>query len=113
VKRAGLERRSPKDLRDTYASWLLSLGVQLGYVSQQLGHSGKYLVSPRRHRIPATILQRTPPTRVLRTAGIAAMALAAALLGAPAFAITYNILFVGTGPLPDGTITSPTPVTGA
>jgi integrase len=38
-KRAGLERRNPEDLRDTYASWLLSLGVQLGYVSQQLGHA--------------------------------------------------------------------------
>ncbi len=31
--------RAPKDLRDTFASWLLSLGVQLGYVSQQLGHA--------------------------------------------------------------------------
>jgi integrase len=39
LKRAKLGHRSPKDLRDTYASWLLSLGVQFGYVSQQLGHS--------------------------------------------------------------------------
>jgi integrase len=39
LKRAELEHRPPKDLRDTYASWLLSLGVQLGYVSAQLGHA--------------------------------------------------------------------------
>jgi len=39
LDRAKIGHRSPKDLRDTYASWLLSLGVQLGYVSQQLGHS--------------------------------------------------------------------------
>jgi integrase len=31
--------RRPKDLRDTYASQLLTAGVQLGYVSQQLGHA--------------------------------------------------------------------------
>lgn len=30
---------SPKDLRDTYASQLLTAGVQLGYVSRQLGHA--------------------------------------------------------------------------
>jgi len=31
--------RTPKDLRDTFASQLLTAGVQLGYVSRQLGHS--------------------------------------------------------------------------
>ncbi|MFV2069466.1 MAG: hypothetical protein ACC645_21080, partial [Pirellulales bacterium] len=31
--------RTPKDLRDTYASQRLTAGVQLGYVSHQLGHS--------------------------------------------------------------------------
>ena len=31
--------RTPKDLRDTFASQLLTAGVQLGYVSQHLGHS--------------------------------------------------------------------------
>jgi len=35
---AGLGKRDLKDLRDTFASWLLTLGVQLGYVSKQLGH---------------------------------------------------------------------------
>ncbi len=31
--------RTPKDLRDTYASQLLTAGIQLGYVSRQLGQS--------------------------------------------------------------------------
>jgi integrase len=31
--------RTPKDLRDTFASQLLTAGVQLGYVSRQLGHA--------------------------------------------------------------------------
>ena len=31
--------RRIKDLRDTFACWLLTAGVQLGYVSQQLGHA--------------------------------------------------------------------------
>ena len=32
-------RRAMKDLRDTFASQLLTAGVQLGYVSAQLGHA--------------------------------------------------------------------------
>ncbi len=39
VKRAGLGHRALKDLRDTFASQLLTAGVQLGYVSSQLGHA--------------------------------------------------------------------------
>jgi integrase len=40
VKADGSTRlRSPKDLRDTFASQLLTAGVQLGYVSRQLGHA--------------------------------------------------------------------------
>jgi integrase len=31
--------RTPKDLRDTFASQFLTSGIQLGYVSRQLGHS--------------------------------------------------------------------------
>jgi hypothetical protein len=31
--------RTPKDLRDTFASQLLTAGVQLGYASRQLGHA--------------------------------------------------------------------------
>ena len=38
-ERAGIGRRALKDLRDTFASQLLTAGVQLGYVSQQLGHA--------------------------------------------------------------------------
>jgi hypothetical protein len=38
-KSAGLAGVVMKDLRDTLASQLLSAGVPLGYVSQQLGHS--------------------------------------------------------------------------
>ena len=37
-RRAGLGGHTPKDLRDSFASWLLTCGVQLGYVSTQLGH---------------------------------------------------------------------------
>jgi len=37
--RAGIGHRAMKDLRDTFASQLLTAGVQLGYVSQQLGHA--------------------------------------------------------------------------
>jgi len=39
TREAKLGHHAPKDLRDSYASWLLSLGVQLGYVSRQLGHA--------------------------------------------------------------------------
>ena len=39
LKRVGIGHRRLKDLRDTYASQLLTAGVQLGYVSLQLGHS--------------------------------------------------------------------------
>ena len=39
MKRARLEHRPLKDLRDTFASHLLSAGVQLGYVSSELGHA--------------------------------------------------------------------------
>lgn len=38
-ERAGIGHRRPKDLRDTYGSQLLSAGVQLAYVSNQLGHA--------------------------------------------------------------------------
>ncbi len=39
LKRADLGHRRLKDLRDTSASQLLTAGVQLGYVSMQLGHA--------------------------------------------------------------------------
>jgi hypothetical protein len=37
--RARIGHRALKNLRDTFASQLLTAGVQLGYVSQQLGHA--------------------------------------------------------------------------
>jgi integrase len=39
MKRACTGHRALKDLRDTFASQLLTAGVQLGYVSAQLGHA--------------------------------------------------------------------------
>ena len=39
LKRADIGRPKLKDLRDTFASHLLSAGIQLGYVSTQLGHA--------------------------------------------------------------------------
>ena len=39
LKRAAIGHRAPKDLRDTFASQLLTAGVQLAYVSEQLGHA--------------------------------------------------------------------------
>jgi len=38
-EKAQLGRRAPKDLRDTYASHLLTAGVPLGYIAKQLGHA--------------------------------------------------------------------------
>ncbi len=38
-RRARIGHRALKDLRDTFASQLLTAGVQLGYVSMQLGHA--------------------------------------------------------------------------
>jgi integrase len=42
---AGVTGHKLKDLRDTYASQLISAGIQLGYVSEQLGHSGIAITS--------------------------------------------------------------------
>ena len=39
MRRAGLAGHTPKDLRDTYASWLVSLGAPVVWVSESLGHS--------------------------------------------------------------------------
>lgn len=47
-KRAGVGHRAPKDLRDTFASHLLTSGVTLAYVSKQLGH-GSVAVTERHY----------------------------------------------------------------
>ena len=39
LKHAKIGHRALKDLRDTFASQLLTAGIQLGYVSSQLGHA--------------------------------------------------------------------------
>ena len=39
LDRAGIGDRKLKDLRDTFASQLITAGIQLGYVSKQLGHA--------------------------------------------------------------------------
>jgi integrase len=45
---AGIQRQvHPKDLRDTYASQLLTMGIPLGYIAGQLGHA--QLTTTARH----------------------------------------------------------------
>ncbi len=39
IRRAGLAGHTPKDLRDTFASWLVSLGAPVAWVSEALGHA--------------------------------------------------------------------------
>ncbi len=39
MKEAAIGHIRRKDLRDTFASQLLTCGVQLGYVSKKLGHA--------------------------------------------------------------------------
>lgn len=75
LTRAGLGHWSPKDLRDTFASHLLTRGVNPAYVSRQLGHAdwsvtarhyarwtgGDQYVEPERLRsgeVPADLLAR-------------------------------------------------------
>lgn len=79
---AKIGHRRPKDLRDTFASHLLSAGFQLAYVSAQLGHgdvavtarhyarwveSDRYVEPPRLQEgdVPADVLASpTTPNRV-------------------------------------------------
>lgn len=44
-KAASLTGHTPKDLRDTFASQLLTCGVSLGWISRALGHSGVAVTS--------------------------------------------------------------------
>ena len=75
LERAGLGHWRPKDLRDTFASHLLTMGINPAYVSRQLGHSdwsvtakhyarwtgGDYYVEPQPllpGEVPADLLAR-------------------------------------------------------
>jgi len=74
--------RKPKDLRDTYASHLLTLGVPLAYLAAQLGHaapnitfdyyarflSATYVEPPKiaAGEVPADLLARLAACRALR-----------------------------------------------
>ena len=80
--RAGVGLRKPKDLRDTFASHLLTLGVPLAYLAAQLGHStpkvtvdhyarflsATYVEPPKlaAGEIPADLLARLAACRALR-----------------------------------------------
>ena len=78
VRRADVGKVNPKDLRDTFASQLLTAGVQLGYLSAQLGHAnvsvtaehyakwcgGEAYRDPMKRaegEVPADFLARLPP----------------------------------------------------
>ena len=73
---AGLGHWRPKDIRDTFASHLLTRGISPAYVAKQLGHSdwsvtarhyarwtaGDYYVEPERLKsgeVPADLLSRS------------------------------------------------------
>ncbi|MBW2230819.1 MAG: tyrosine-type recombinase/integrase, partial [Deltaproteobacteria bacterium] len=51
---------SPKDLRDTFASQLITAGIQLGYVSQQLGHADVAVTARHYARWAAGDAYRSP-----------------------------------------------------
>jgi integrase len=56
LKAAKIGQRNVKDLRDTFASQLLTAGVQLGYVSAQLGHSNVAVTAQHYAKWPAVTL---------------------------------------------------------
>ena len=78
LKRAKIAKCAMKDLRDTYASQLLTCGVPLGYISHQLGHADTSVTSrhyarwcggadyrtpaaPAPSEVPADLLARLAP----------------------------------------------------
>ncbi len=69
---AGIGHRMPKDMRDTYGSWLLSCAVPIGYVSKQMGHANiattlqhyaRYI--PTEYRRPPVLRKRDVPADLL------------------------------------------------
>ena len=69
----GIGHRALKDLRDAFASQLLTAGVQLGYVSQQLGHADVSVTAKHyarwaggdEYRAPLTIAHGEVPADLL------------------------------------------------
>jgi len=59
LERAGIRHPSIKDLRDTYTSQLLTAGIQLGYISVQLGHAD--------HNVTARHYTALDPEGICRT----------------------------------------------
>ena len=62
-KRARVGGVRYKDLRDTFASWLITCGVPIGYVSRQLGHSDIAVTARHYARWAAGDDYRDPLTR--------------------------------------------------
>ena len=62
LRRAGIGHVRYKDLRDTYASFLLTAGVQLGYVSAQLGHADVAITAKHYARWVGEDVYREPLT---------------------------------------------------
>jgi integrase len=62
LERAGIGHRALKDLRDTFATQLLTAGVQLGYVSQQLGHADVAVTARHYARWAGGDMYRQPMT---------------------------------------------------
>ncbi len=60
LKGARVAGRSPKDLRDTFASQLLTAGVQLGYISAALGHADVAVTARHYARWAGGIVYRRP-----------------------------------------------------
>jgi integrase len=77
LKRAGIGHRAMKDLRDTYASWLITFGIPIGYVSRQLGHAdigvtvrhyAKWAAGDE-YRVPVALLAGEVPADLLARLG--------------------------------------------
>jgi integrase len=57
---AEVEPFQPKQLRDSFGSYLLTAGVSLGYIAQQLGHSGPHVTARHYARYLGEGVYRVP-----------------------------------------------------
>jgi integrase len=60
-RKAKIGARQPKDLRDSFASWLLSLGAPIAWVQTQLGHSDWSTTARHYGRWIEAAAHRPPP----------------------------------------------------